>query len=198
MFWAGRRYSNELECAILAPEHALILMCLKNAIKHSPANGTFRLSVLVDIDRLVRKGIPWDSLQQDCKQLEVAPFILFSLQLSKNLLGTPVPSSVMDNLKGLSTPGQIRAGRLHLRCLTSLDSTSLVYSKLYQSIRPTVFGGSLGQRIYWGSFLPFCLPTIRRIAGFFGMPPNSPFIPLAYAINPLRWLYIALRNRIRR
>ena len=194
MFRARRRYSEELECAILAPEHSLILMCLKNAVKHSPANGTFRLSVLVDIDRLVREGIPWDCLQADSEQLDVAPFVLFSLRLAKELLGTPAPSSVLDNLTARLTPGQIRAVRLHLRCLTSLSSTSIVYSKLYQSIRPSVYDGTIAQSIYWGSFLSFCLPTRQRIGGFFGISPRSPLIPLLYALNPLRLLYIVTKK----
>ena len=197
MFWARRRYSEELECAIPAPEHSLILMCLKNAVKHSPANGTFRLSVLTDIDHLVRGGVSWDRLQTDSEQLEAAPFVVFSLRQAKTLLGTPVPASVLHNLTALSTPGQIRAGRLHMRSLTSLRSTSVVYSKLYQSLRPSVYGGSLAQRLYWGSFLPFFLPTRRRIGGFFGLPQQSPLIPLVYAVNPLRWVYKVMKDRLR-
>jgi hypothetical protein len=197
MFLTRRLHSEQLECAVPAPEHSLILMCLKNAVKHSPANGTFRLSVLVDIDHLVRQGVSWDRLERDSKQLEVAPFVLFSLRLAKRLLGTPVPSYVLDNLTALLTPGQIRAVRLHLRCLTSLSSAGIVYSKLYQSIRPSVFGGTIAQKIYWGSFLPFLLPTRQKIGGFFGISPRSPFIALLYALNPLRLLYIVMRNRIR-
>jgi hypothetical protein len=198
MFWERRQFSPELDCSVLAPEHSLILMCPKNAIKHAPANDTFRLSVLVDLDNLVRRGIEWDSAQRDSVQLGAAPFVLFSLSLAKELVGAPIPRRVLEELKEQATPAQVRAMRIHRKCVNSLAASSILYSKLYQSVSPSVFGGSLGQRMYWRLFVPFWLPPRRKIAARYNLAPESRWIVLAYAINPLRWIYKTVSKLVQR
>lgn len=189
LFWSRRRFDRHLGCHVLAPEHCLLLSCVRNAIKDAPANDSFRFSNVVDIDSLVAGGIPWRQFTADCLRVAAAPYALFSLELTRRLLGTPVPAGVLRGLRAACDPRQQRATRVHLRCVTSLGRSSIVYSKLYRVLAPWAFGGTWGQRLAWLLLLPLWVPSRVQIAGFFGLRAHSPWIALAYLVNPLRWVY---------
>lgn len=187
-FWQEKRFDVELGCHVLAPEHSLLLMCLRNSIKQPPANSSFRLSNLVDISNLVGNGIDWRRFLQHCVQMRIAPHALFSLDLSQRLLGTPVPDSILRDLKTQCTSRQLRAVSLHRHCVTSLRSGSILYSKLYKAISPGAFGGTFMEQVKGVLFLQFWLPSRARMAGFYRLPLGSPWIALAYLANPVRWV----------
>jgi hypothetical protein len=98
-----------------APEHMLLHLVLQNV-----QEGFSRLGRLVDIDRIVGStpSIDWSALSSEARSGNLAPALALSLQLSRRLLGTPVPVSVLDELR----PGP--ASRLHLAMLHSLDAAS--------------------------------------------------------------------------
>ena len=56
-FWEEKKHDAYLGCNTLCPEHTLTLMCVQNAIKRQPANNNWRLSNIVDIDAIIRRGI---------------------------------------------------------------------------------------------------------------------------------------------
>ena len=43
---------------------------------------------------------------------------------------------MLRELRGACDPRQLRATRVHLRCVTSLGRSSIVYSKLYRVLAP--------------------------------------------------------------
>ena len=173
-------------------------MCLRNAIKHPPANDAFRLSNLVDIDYLVAGGIPWRQFLGDSARIRAAPFILFSLRLARSMLATPVPISVLRELKADCTPRQLEAISLHRRCLDSLRSSSILYSKLYRIRSPWAFGGTVAQRLRWLFLLPLWIPSRPQMAVFFGLRRDSPWLTLAYIVNPIRWMIRVLQKALTR
>jgi hypothetical protein len=196
LFWQYRRYDPALGCFTLSASHSLFLACLRNAIKQQPANDSFRLSNLVDIDNLVAAGIPWPLFLRDCLALETAPFILFSLTLVRKLLGTPIPPTVLQELTGACTSGQLHALSIHRRCVASLDLSSALYSKLYKAMSPFVFGGTFREKLQGFTFMPVWLPSRSQMALFYGLRKGSPVIALAYLANPVRWVHrILTRGR---
>jgi hypothetical protein len=192
LFWQHRRDDPALGCATLSAAHSLLLSCLRNAIKQPPANECFQLSNLVDIDNLAAAGMPWPLFLRDCLALKAAPFVLFSLKLAHQLLGTQIPPSVLQGLAGACTPGQLRALSIHRRCLTSLDSTNLVSSKLYKAMSPFVFGGTFWERLQWLVLMPVWLPSRTQMAEFYKLRKGSAWVALAYLANPVRWVYRVL------
>ena len=187
LFWQSRREDPSLGCAVLSSAHALLLSCLKNAVKQQPANDSFRLSNLVDIDNLAAAGIPWESLIRDCLLMRVAPPVLFSLTLARDLLGTAVPRRVLQELMTACTPGQLGALHVHRRCIVSLGASSVLHSIVYKAKSPWVFGGTIRQRLAWLFLVPVWLPSRSRMAIHFGLPKGSPWIVAAYLANPVRW-----------
>jgi hypothetical protein len=197
LFWQDRREDPELGCSVLSPVHSALLACLRNAIKHPPAGNAFRLSNLVDIDTLAAAGIPWPLFVRDCLWLEVAPFVLFSLTLARKLLDTPIPQWVLREIKAACTQRHLRALSIHRRCVVSLGPSSVLYSRLYKALSPWVFGGSFIQRLRWLFLIPEWLPSRARMTLFFGLPKDSPWMVLAYLMNPVRWILRLLGSRIR-
>lgn len=189
VFWHGMRRDPSLDCSVLSPAHALLLSCLRNAVKQQPANNGFRLANLVDIDNLVAAGIAWEELLRDCLLLRLAPAVLFSLALARDLLETPVPPPVLRDLRAACTPGQRGALRIHRRCVASLGPSSPLHSTRYKAVSPWVFGGTLRQRLAWLFLVPLWLPSRSRMAMFSGLPRDSAWILGAYLANPVRWAW---------
>lgn len=83
---------------LLAPVDNLIQVCLHCA-KHTYVRAPgFRL--FTDVDRVIREcKLDWDEFVHKVTLLEVKSAIFFSLQLSADLLKTPVPEEVLINLK---------------------------------------------------------------------------------------------------
>jgi hypothetical protein len=187
-FWEEKRFAPELSCHVPSPGHSLLLLCLRNSIKQRPSGNAFRLSNLVDVDNLAAGDIGWKDFVRDCSLFEVSPHALFSLELARRLLGTAVPPPVLRGLKARCTPKQLRAVRVHLRCVKSLRSCSILFSKLYETIRPGAFGGTFGERLRGLLLLSIWLPSRFRMAHFYGLSRDSPWMGLAYALNPARWV----------
>jgi hypothetical protein len=83
---------------LLSPVDNLIQVCLHSA-KHTYVRAPgFRL--FTDTDRIIREcKLDWDEFVHKVTLLEVKSAIFFSLQLSADLLKTPVPEEVLINLK---------------------------------------------------------------------------------------------------
>lgn len=83
---------------LLSPEDNLLQVCLHTA-KHTYVRAPgFRLHT--DVDRIVRAcEIDWDLFTRRVLALEVKTATFFSLALASDLLGTPIPSQVLSQLK---------------------------------------------------------------------------------------------------
>lgn len=83
---------------LLSPEDNLLQVSLHTA-KHTYVRAPgFRLHT--DVDRIVhRYRIDWDLFLARVKRLNVKTAVYFSLLIPEQLLGTPVPKDVLDQLK---------------------------------------------------------------------------------------------------
>lgn len=90
---------------LLASNDNLLQVCLHTA-KHSYVRAPgFRLHT--DVDRIVRRcPVDWDAFVRTVEAMHVCTAIYFSLALPAELLGTPVPATVLARLR----PGAIKAG----------------------------------------------------------------------------------------
>ena len=188
-FWTNRRYDPTLECYTLSNEYLLLLMSVHMTIKRSPANHTFVLKLACDLDNLVHQSPDWELLVDAAIRLRVAPFVLYALLQTRTLLKTPIPQPVLMSLRKNCSKAQLKAVRLHLDCLRSLDSYSVVSSKLYVLMKPYVFESRLSERVKWLFLLPIFFPPRWKMAGFFNMRKDSPLIYATYLLNPFRLIY---------
>ncbi len=194
VFWKEKRDDKNLNCYILSHEHSLLLMCLHNALRRSPANDTFILRNLVDISSLIENGIKWENFIETCIKLNMASFVLFSLLLTNKLLDTIIPKHVVTSLKKNCTKSQLFLINIHFKCLKSLNMCSIFYSKLYNILCPFVFGNRWSDRIKWILLIPIIFPPRWKMEKYFNVAMDSPFIYFTYLINPFRWIYLVIRR----
>ena len=83
---------------ILSPEDNLLQVALHTA-KHSYVRAPgFRLHS--DVDRVVRfQKVNWDLFENKVRDLKLKTAVYFSLFYAQKLLSTPIPASVLKNLK---------------------------------------------------------------------------------------------------
>ena len=197
LFWREKRYDSTLDCYTLSNEHALLLMGVHLAIKRSPANNMFVLKLACDIDGLIRRGIRWEHFIEAVSKMRVEPFILYALLQTQQLLATPLAGGWLRRLEKRCTKAQLLLIRIHLKCLRSLDSYRLVYSKVYTICKAFVFESRPEQRLRWIFLIPILFPSKRRMAAIFNIREDSPFLYLTYLINPFRWIVLIVRSTLR-
>jgi len=196
LFWHDKRYEPNLNCFILSAEHALLLMSVHMAINRSPANNTFILKLAVDIDNLVGRGVQWKAFTDAACQMRVEPFVLFSLLLTHKLLGTSIVEICLHRLEQNCTKAQFFLIRIHLKCLQSLDSFRLFYSKMHMALKPFVFGGRLEDRLKWIFLIPILFPRKGKMAAIFNLRKDSPLVYFTYVLNPFRWIFLIFKSII--
>ena len=120
---------------LLAPEDNLLQVALHTA-KHSYLRAP-GLRLHTDVDRIVRaQAIDWDRLLALTASLKVNTATYFSLEIPRQICGTPIPADVCDHLAppklqrdqivrflrraGLFHPNQPKFGRLGYMVFTSL------------------------------------------------------------------------------
>ena len=171
-------------------------MSVHMAIKRSPANNTFILKLAVDIDNLVGRGVRWDAFTDAACQMRVEPFVLYALRLTHKLLGTRIHEICLHRLEQNCTKAQLFMIRIHLKCLRSLDSFRLFYSKIYMVLKPFVFGSRLEDRLKWIFLIPILFPPKGRMAAIFNLRKDSPLVYFTYILNPFRWVYLIFKSII--
>jgi hypothetical protein len=96
---------------LLDPVDNLLQVCLHTA-KHSYVRAP-GLRLHTDVDRIVRFASPdWDAFQRRVCDLGVRTACYFSLEIPRNILGTPIPDEVLQELRPSSSRG--RALNQHL------------------------------------------------------------------------------------
>jgi len=196
-FWERAEWSERFGCKILKNEDSLIILCIHNAIKRCPANNRFTLRNLVDIDNLASGGIDWDDFMTRAAELKIIPFILFSLTLIKDYLGSDIPETVIQELDKKCTNWDRHMIELHNKCVVSIDHISPLYSNLYKILVPFVYNDSWILRIKRLFFIDTIFPSKRRVAAIYGINISSPLVYTAYLLNPFRWIYLLLRNLVK-
>ena len=197
-FWRQKVFDPALRGFVLRPEHSLVLMCLHTALKRAPGSH-FRLSNLVDIDRLTARQVDWDEVLRTARRFTVGHLVEFSLRLSQHLVGTPVPAEVLDRLPAGSSWGSRMAAGLHLKSgVRSLRADSTLGSKCFVVLANYLKAETLWDRVRWALLLPVLVPSRHRLAQILRLSPTSPLLPFAYLVHPVRWLWRVGRRWSRR
>jgi hypothetical protein len=196
-FWQRASWSKKFACDVLKKEDSLLLLCMHNAIKRCPANNRFTLRNLVDINNVASDGIDWDDFTIRATNLKITPFVLFSLSLTEYYLGLRIPQRIIQKLDEHCTKWDRRLIRLHRKCVTSIDHVSPVYSNLYKILVPFVYNDSWTLRMKRVFFIDAIFPSRIRVAEIYGIDKNSPLLPVAYLLNPFRWLYLLVRTLVK-
>ncbi len=198
LFWSKKKYDKNVGCYTLSSEHSLLLMCLHTAINRSPAKNTFKLRLAVDIDKLISNGIRWSELLLACGNLRAAPFVLFALLLTRKLFDAPIPEQCLLHLEKECTKWQLISIGLHLSCLKSLSAYRIMQCKVTRILIPFAHGGIAKDRIKWLFLLPIIFPSKKSMAAIFNLRENSLLVYFTYLLNPLRWIYLLVRNLARK
>ena len=196
-FWREKQYDSALNCYTLSNEHALLLMAVHMSIKRSPSNNNFLLKLACDIDGLIGRGINWEHFSDTVCWLRVEPFVYYALLQTHSLLSTPVSETCLQRLKQGCTGAQLFLIRIHLKCLRSLDSYRMFYSKFYMLLKPFVFESRPEHRLKWFFMIPILFPSRSKMAAFFKIREDSPLVYCTYILNPLRLIILIIRSIIR-
>jgi hypothetical protein len=198
LFWKDKQYNKKLNCYTLSRENLLMLMCLQNGIKRSPANNTFILITLLDIDNITAGEINWKGFIEGSIEMKIEPYVYFSLLMTTKLLDTKIDDEVLNALESRCTKKQSFLIRLHLKCSKSLYTRSLFYAKLYKFLCPFILGKRWSDRINWLFLIPLLFPPRRQMARYFNLRKSSPLVYFTYLLNPGRWIYLIVRNIVSR
>ena len=194
LFSRESNFDNELNCKVFSNNHRLLLACMHNAINRCPSNNTFILRTLLDIDTVIKKGVDWKNFLELSKQLEIEPFIYFSILMYSRFFQSHIPGSVLNELENNISKIKKFMINLHLKAYRNLSKNSLFLSNFYKVAAPFVFNGRLSDKIKWGLLLPLILPPRYRMSEIFNIDHHSPLIYLTYLINPFRWVYLIFRD----
>ncbi|AKF25180.1 hypothetical protein YH65_07080 [Sulfurovum lithotrophicum] len=155
---------------ILAPEDNLLQVAL-HTTKHSYVRAPgFRLHS--DVDRIVRyTDIDWDKFVKQVEELQLKTSVYFSLCFAKNLLNTPIPENVLDELK----PNIIRGSliRHFIKKADIFDQKKKKFSK----IGYILFNMSLYDSL--GNLFVAIVPSPQTIKDLYGVE-NSMLLPFFY------------------
>lgn len=198
MFWSEKCYSKKYSGYILSRENLLLLYCLHTAIKRAPGKNTFILRNVVDIHTIINEHPGWDTIIRKALSLKITPFLYFSLKLTRKLMKSPVPLSVLRELRNGCRKSELFLTRIHLRCVTGFSRSSILYSLLYRVLSSFVFSTDPLQKIQWSLFIPIFAPPRYRIAHDYKLYKESPFISFAYILHPFRLLYEGIRYVLRK
>lgn len=196
-YWEDAREDPQLGCQVFSNEGLVLLMCLHVAIKRSPGRNQFCLRNLVDIDQSCADGLDWSVLARDAKSFGVAPLVYFALCLSRDHLGTPLPSKPMEDLKGACSFVQLRLCDLHLGCVSGFNGSAPLAALAYRVASPFVFGRRWSDRFKWLLLIPVLFPSRFDLARQFKLEEDSLLVYPCYLLNPLRRLYGALTRLAR-
>ncbi len=197
-FWNTKRCNESVGCYVLSPEHSLIHLCLHNAINRSPANNTYILKLLLDIDKMIEHGILWDSFVDITVALKIAPFVLFSLLMTRELLDTVIPLFIVKRLEMNCTASQLWMTRIHLRCINSLQSNSILLSCVYSFVCAFVLEYRCAYSLLCLFFFHILFPARKKMSYIYYLDESSPLILFTYIINPIRWFYLVMRKILRK
>lgn len=194
IFFEQKEWDAELGCHVFPAELQLLAMCMYACVKYSPAHENLRLGILVDIDRILRRGVDRERFMEHVRRFEVTPHVHFALTLAHRLIATPVPPELERELEAGLSGRQRLATRLHLASVGTLQRNALLWSKLYIVATPFLLSGRWSDRLRWIFLVPILFPPRWKIARFFGLREDSALIPLAYLANPARWVVLLARR----
>lgn len=197
-FWENRKWNSEIGIYEFSTEDKLLLMCMHNAIKRSPASNKFILRNLVDIENLIEKKPDWNIFINRVKKSKICSYINYSLSLTSILLDAEAPLFVQNELKENLSEKELFIEKVHLFSFQSLERSSILFSNLYKMVAPFIYHSPLKIKLKNLFLFPVFFPPKWRMGHIYNVKDNNPIIYLSYFLNPFRWTYIVLRNLLRK
>lgn len=194
LFWDNRVWREDLGAYVFSDEDQLILMCLHTAVKRSLSANMFIMRNLIDIRNLAGRRIDWGALSSLSERLNISSLVLFSLTLAVRLIEAAVPGETLARLGSVTTKGQRLLIAIHLKCFYNLESSSLLYPKLFEILCPFVFQKKWLPRIKALLMVYIIFPSRAHMARTYHLRKNNPLIVFTYLLNPFRLIYLLLKR----
>lgn len=181
----------------LSLEDRALLLALHAGLKRAPDRRGFVLRHLLDLEALIDAGLDWTALADRAVSCGAAHHLAALLRLCGAFGGPPVPDAVVAGLMG-RLPGPVAAVvALKLRCVRGLDSYDRAAIFLYRLVSPFVLKGTLRARLRSLFVFPLFFPPSYTLANIYRLPPRSRAVYFCYLLEPLRWVYLALKKAAR-
>jgi len=196
--WSRKVFSDILGVYTLSDEDLLMLMCMHIAIKRNFSGNIFILRNLLDVERLICRGIDWRKFLSITSEMNISHYIYFSLLLSKDIFNSDVPAYVFNTLRCSCRKSELFLAGLHSRCFKNLKYYSPLYSFIYKILCNIVYNNKGG--VFWIPVVVFntFVPSRRRMSEITGIRSDSPLIILGYLFNPFRMIFLFFRNLIKK
>lgn len=196
--WQRKVFDKELGVYIFSLEDRLILMCMHAAIKRSFSNNTFILRNVLDVDRIIRKGVDWELFLTAAGDMKISHYIYFSLLLAKYFFASDIPDHVFDRLKSGCSGSELFLVRFHFKCFKNFKYNAPLHTTMFKIISAFVYNDNKrGLEVLKRIFRVFAIPR-WKISDMTGIRHDSPAIVLGYIYNPFRMLLLFFRNLLKR
>jgi hypothetical protein len=177
--WSSARPGRlgDTQALVMAPEFLLLHVCAHLACNHAFA---FSLRALCDIGEIVRAhpGLDWQKVTEQALRHRWTRGVAAALRLARDHLGVPVPPRALDSLGA----EQLEAALLDQAMAHVLEATTLPEGLV---TAPNLLAAAGARRLrdkaalLWGRlFVPRA-----ELALLYGVPENSPTLPLYYAVR---------------
>jgi hypothetical protein len=188
---------RETGLRFLALEDRALLLAIHAGAKRSPANRSFVLRHLLDLEALIDAGLDWTALERRAFRFGAAHHLLLLLRLYEWIAGPRAPIGLADALEEKLPKSLARIVRLHLRCIVDLRGYSRPAAFAYLIVSPFVLRSSRNSRLKALLVLPILFPNPFSLADIYGLPRRSKWVYPLYALEPLRYASRIMRKALR-
>ncbi|MBB6479621.1 nucleotidyltransferase family protein [Spirochaeta isovalerica] len=189
-------YSKELKCRILSVEDRLLLLCIHTAVKRAAPKKTFALRNILDIENFIAAHpVDWQVLQRTAEETGMLLFLLYSLETAKRFFPDLPGGDILKAGNDRLTSFQRRFKKNMHNCFYDLDTARYFRTVLYELGLPFAVKSRLKHKISSICVLPVLFPEPWRLRQLYGFSRHSPWFFLAYPLEPVRWIRVALRQR---
>jgi len=178
-------------------EDRALLLALHAGLKRSPADKSFVLRHLMDLRSLADAGLDWEKLERRAFRFGAAHHLVLLLRLYEAFAEPCAPPGYVEDIESKLSPKVVRLTRLHLRCLSTLDSYDRCAIFTYKCRAPFVLHGTPRARLRSLFVLPLNLPPPYELAKIYGLPGRSHLAFLFYLLEPARAAYRLTRKVLR-
>jgi hypothetical protein len=166
----------------LAKEDRVFLLALHAGIKRSPANKSFVLRHLLDLETLMSAGLDWDKIVSRAFELDMAHHLLLLMLLYERISATAAPRGLLQSIEERLPTSVARLVNLHARCIRNIDDYSTALCLAYRIASPFVLRCTPRARIRAAFLLPVILPTPYQLQNEYHLPARG---PLVFLLSPL-------------
>jgi hypothetical protein len=195
--WERRIPDPDLGCEVLSIEDRLVLTCMHLAIKRSPQQNLFILRQAIDIKNILARMINDERFLSIVVSFGMELFVAFSLEFTMRMFDMPQIAQLVSRLKHRLRKSELFLNRIHFRCFSGFDRSSMLYSKLYRYLMPFVTGGRTIDKLKSIIFFDILFPPKFRMEMLFNISRKSGFFFAVYLLNPIRCIFLFMNRLLR-